>query len=164
MLWYEFKSPFKAFTRIILVGELDGIQRLALIHATEDFEPHATWQFSHQHFAEAEQQLLDYAQGLRTAFTLRLNPQGTIFQKQVWQALQTIPYGETRSYQQIAEQIGRPKSYRPVGNANHQNPIPIVIPCHRVITQSQKLSGYAYGADIKQQLLNLEKSRQHQPV
>ena len=86
-----------------------------------------------------------------------LKPKGTEFQQQVWQQLQKIPYGELQTYKDIAIKIGNPKSARAVGMANHNNPIPIIIPCHRVIGQNQKLVGYALGLEMKEFLINLEK-------
>lgn len=105
---------------------------------------------------EASQQLLDYLQGTRTDFTVPLAPEGTAFQKKVWNALQTIPYGETWSYKRLAQEIGNPKACRAVGMANNRNPIAIMIPCHRVVGANGKLVGYAGGLDIKEQLLRLE--------
>ncbi|MDR2437962.1 MAG: methylated-DNA--[protein]-cysteine S-methyltransferase [Planctomycetaceae bacterium] len=105
----------------------------------------------------AAQQIKEYLNGQRTAFDLPLKPEGTEFQQTVWKALQTISYGETRSYRDIAEQIGSPKACRAVGRANHQNPITIIIPCHRVIGADGSLTGYGGGLKLKQQLLNLEK-------
>lgn len=105
---------------------------------------------------EACTQLEAYFSGKRKEFDLPLQPRGTIFQKSVWEALCTIPYGETRSYKDIAQQIGNPKACRAIGMANHNNPIAIIIPCHRVIGAGGSLTGYAGGLDIKQQLLNLE--------
>ncbi len=105
---------------------------------------------------EAAKQLEEYFKGQRQVFDLPLNPQGTVFQKQVWQALCQIPYGETRSYKDIAEMIGNPKACRAVGGANNKNPIMIVIPCHRVIGANGKLVGYGGGLNIKEYLLNLE--------
>lgn len=105
---------------------------------------------------EAAKQLEEYFKGERREFQLPLNPQGTAFQKQVWQALCQIPYGETRSYKDIAEMIGNPKACRAVGGANNKNPIMIVIPCHRVIGANGKLVGYGGGLNIKEYLLNIE--------
>lgn len=105
---------------------------------------------------EAAQQLEEYLEGNRKEFTIKLAPQGTVFQQKVWKALLEIPYGETRSYQQIARTIGNPKAYRAVGMANHNNPIMCVIPCHRVIGANGKMVGYAGGVDIKIRLLQLE--------
>lgn len=105
---------------------------------------------------EAATQLMEYFAGKRRTFSLPLAPKGTPFQKEVWQALSSIPYGQTRSYADIAAQVGRPKAYRAVGMANNRNPIPIVIPCHRVVGSSGDMVGYAYGTKIKRYLLELE--------
>ena len=107
---------------------------------------------------EAYRQLSEYLLGERKRFDLPLNPQGTVFQQQVWKALCDIPYGETRSYKQIAEAIGNPKAVRAVGMANNRNPLLIVVPCHRVIGANGKLVGYAAGIEKKEFLLKLEKS------
>jgi methylated-DNA-[protein]-cysteine S-methyltransferase len=107
---------------------------------------------------EAAMQLQHYLAGKRKSFDLPLAPDGTEFQQTVWSALQVIPYGETRSYVEVAKRVGRPKAARAVGMANNKNPIPIFIPCHRVIGANGKLVGYAGGLDVKQYLLNLEKN------
>ena len=107
---------------------------------------------------EAYRQLSEYLLGNRKYFELPLNPKGTDFQRKVWQALCDIPYGETRSYKQIAEAIGKPKAIRAVGMANNRNPLLIVVPCHRVIGADGKLVGYAAGIEKKEFLLKLEKS------
>ena len=105
---------------------------------------------------EAARQLNEYFAGRRRVFDLPLRPTGTPFQQKIWQALQTIPYGQTRSYQEIAGQIGNFKACRAVGYANHNNPIAIIIPCHRVIGKSGRLTGYAGGLELKERLLRLE--------
>lgn len=102
-------------------------------------------------------QLIEYLEGNRKKFDVPFNPKGTKFMQQVWTALQEIPYGEVRSYSEIAKRIGNPKSARAVGMANHRNPIPIIIPCHRVIEANGKLGGYALGIENKEFLLQLEK-------
>lgn len=107
---------------------------------------------------EGRRQLLEYLAGERQTFDLPLAPAGTPFQREVWKALQTIPYGQTRSYGDIARQIGRPKAFRAVGMANHENPIPIFIPCHRVVGSDGSLTGYAGGLELKKALLGLEGS------
>ncbi|MGB4439469.1 MAG: methylated-DNA--[protein]-cysteine S-methyltransferase, partial [Sedimentibacter sp.] len=107
----------------------------------------------------ASNQLNEYLNGIRTAFDLPLNPEGTEFQKKVWTALCEIPYGETRSYKQIAEAAGNSKASRAVGMANNKNPIMIFIPCHRVIGANGSLVGYAGGLDMKEKLLALEKGK-----
>ncbi len=104
----------------------------------------------------ATQQLEEYFAGTRSRFELELDFAGTEFQKKVWQALLTIPFGQTRSYSQIAEQIGHPSAVRAVGAANGKNPISIVTPCHRVIGASGKLTGFAGGLAAKERLLTLE--------
>ena len=101
-------------------------------------------------------QIKEYIDGKRTVFDLPLHPNGTEFQIKVWKALTEIPYGETRSYKDIAISIGNEKACRAVGMANNKNPIPIIIPCHRVVGSNKKLVGYAGGLDLKQKLLNLE--------
>jgi methylated-DNA-[protein]-cysteine S-methyltransferase len=103
-----------------------------------------------------ERQLAEYFAGRRKAFDLTLDFAGTEFQKRVWRALLTIPFGETRTYAQIAKQVGDPKAVRAVGAANGRNPISIVAPCHRVIGSNGKLTGFAGGLDVKAQLLRLE--------
>ena len=108
---------------------------------------------------KAATQLREYFAGTRRDFSLPLAPAGTPFQQSVWQALQTIPYGETRTYGHIAVQIGHNKSFRAVGMANNRNPIVIVVPCHRVLGYDGKLTGYVGGLDIKERLLDLEKRR-----
>lgn len=101
-------------------------------------------------------QLDEYFAGTRTTFDFPLRLQGTPFQEKVWAALRDIPYGETRSYQQIAQAIGQPKACRAVGMANHRNPIYIVVPCHRVVGANGALTGYGGGLDMKKALLELE--------
>ena len=101
-------------------------------------------------------QLDEYFANVRQDFDLPLNPSGTLFQKKVWEALTKVPYGETRTYKEIAIAIGNEKACRAVGMANHNNPIAIIIPCHRVIGSDGSLTGYAGGLHIKQALLDLE--------
>lgn len=105
---------------------------------------------------EAGRQLRDYLAGKRIEFALPLAPVGTEFMITVWEALRAIPYGETKSYKSIAQSIGRPRAARAIGLANHKNPIPILIPCHRVIGADGKLIGYLGGLQIKKHLLELE--------
>ncbi len=104
----------------------------------------------------ATRQLAEYFQGRRRSFDLPLEVRGTPFQQRVWKALRRIPYGETRSYGEIARQVGSPRAARAVGMANHANPVAIVIPCHRVIAAGGALGGYACGIEFKRRLLDLE--------
>ncbi|MEE4662068.1 MAG: methylated-DNA--[protein]-cysteine S-methyltransferase [Halieaceae bacterium] len=101
-------------------------------------------------------QLREYFAGQRQAFSLPVAPQGTDFQRQVWAALQAIPFGSTRSYAEIAHAIGKPRAVRAVGAANARNPLPLVVPCHRVIGSNGRLTGFAGGLATKQFLLTLE--------
>jgi methylated-DNA-[protein]-cysteine S-methyltransferase len=104
----------------------------------------------------AAEQINEYLAGKRRAFGFKINPQGTPFQLEVWRALTAIPYGETRSYGQIAEAASNPKAFRAAGMANNKNPLMIVIPCHRVIGADGSLTGYAGGLWVKEKLLGIE--------
>jgi len=110
----------------------------------------------HPILLQTERQLSEYFAGKRRSFSLALDMRGTSFQKNVWEALLAIPFGETRSYGQLAKQLGNPNATRAVGAANGRNPISIIVPCHRVIGSSGKLTGFAGGLDVKAHLLNLE--------
>jgi methylated-DNA-[protein]-cysteine S-methyltransferase len=108
---------------------------------------------------EAIRQLKAYFRGDLEEFDLKLDAAGTEFQRRTWKALQRIPYGRTISYAELARRVGSPKAVRAVGTANGWNPLPVVVPCHRVIGSNGKLTGYGGGLDIKQQLLELEGAR-----
>ena len=109
----------------------------------------------------AARQLREYFAGKRQYFELALDPCGTAFQQEVWTSLQTIPFGEVRSYRDIAHEVGRPKAVRAVGAANGRNPIPIIVPCHRVIGSDGSLTGFAGGLETKKLLLQLEGALPH---
>lgn len=132
-----------------ILWENDDPKRVRLDHGLEDKK--------HKVLVEAERQLLEYFAGTRDAFSLPLDFSGTPFQKKVWAALCRIPFGETRSYADIAKEVGSPKAVRAVGSANGKNPISIVAPCHRVIGKNGKLTGFAGGLKVKGFLLGLEK-------
>lgn len=118
-----------------------------------------------QHLALARQELAAYFAGRLRAFSLALDVRGTPFQRHVWQTLRTISYGKTLSYAMLANHIGRPGACRAVGNANGKNPLPIIIPCHRVIHADGSLGGYAAGRDVKRFLLTLEaKNHEKNPL
>ena len=108
---------------------------------------------------QAARELTEYFEGKRTVFTFPMRAQGTAFQKSVWDALLTIPFGETRTYGEIARQVENEKGSRAVGMACNRNPIMIAVPCHRVVGAKGALTGYAYGTDMKQELLNLEQKK-----
>ena len=112
----------------------------------------------HPVLVEAERQLREYFAGRRQIFDLKLDFVGTPFQRTVWKALLTIPFGQTRSYGQIAKQVGRPSASRAVGAANGRNPVSIVAPCHRVVGSTGALTGFGGGLDVKERLLRLEGS------
>jgi methylated-DNA-[protein]-cysteine S-methyltransferase len=131
---------------ILWENDREGRVRLNLVAERND----------HPVLVEAERQLAEYFAGRRTRFTLKLDVTGTAFQRKVWQALLTIPFGETRSYAQIARQIGHPAAARAVGAANGRNPVSIVAPCHRVIGSTGALIGFAAGLAVKSRLLALE--------
>ncbi|MEG0177404.1 methylated-DNA--[protein]-cysteine S-methyltransferase [Anaerorhabdus sp.] len=107
---------------------------------------------------QVEKELLEYLDGVRKVFSVPIKLKGTEFQMDVLRAMQTIPYGEVRSYKDLAIMINRPKAARAVGNACNKNPIAIIVPCHRVIASNHKLGGYGYGVDSKIRLLKIENS------
>ena len=138
------------------IGEDDG-GITHIIFSTED-SPSENYELKETPLIrEAHKQLEEYFQGIRKEFDLPLNQTGTPFMQKVWKALYEIPYGETKSYKDVAIAVGNPKACRAVGMANNRNPISIVVPCHRVIGTSGSLVGYGGGLDIKTFLLNLEK-------
>lgn len=143
---------------LTLAGRGSVLTNLRMLNQT--YEPSRTgWTRDDTVFARATEQLDAYFAGELTDFEIELDLQGTEFQQRVWKALLTIPFGQTRSYGEIAEQIGAPGAARAVGLANGHNPIAIVVPCHRVIGASGKLTGYGGGLDRKQTLLALEQRR-----
>ena len=141
---------------ILLVGKDKYLHSLTLPTQRSSDWPRPDWQPTTTEFDECVRQLDKYFAGKLRKFSLNLAPQGTLFQREVWDALLQIPYGETRSYQDIAHAIGNPNAVRAVGNSNARNPIAIIIPCHRVIGANGKLTGYAGGLAYKRALLDLE--------
>jgi methylated-DNA-[protein]-cysteine S-methyltransferase len=144
--------------KLMLAGCDDhGLRYIAFQCGKGAMAPRPDWRQSATPFRAVERQLREYFQGKRTTFDLKVHPKGTPFQKAVWKALAAIPYGETRSYGEIAKTIGRPAAVRAVGLANGRNPLPIVIPCHRVIGANGQLVGYGGGLPVKQALLDRER-------
>ncbi|HYE12628.1 MAG TPA: methylated-DNA--[protein]-cysteine S-methyltransferase [Patescibacteria group bacterium] len=137
------------------ITERDG--RITNVYITNDELPQDMQVYETPLLKEAVKQLKGYLAGELKEFSLPLEPSGTDFMKQVWSALCEIPYGETASYKDIAEKVGKPKAARAVGLANNRNPIPIFIPCHRVIGANGSLTGYRGGLEMKKKLLDLEK-------
>jgi methylated-DNA-[protein]-cysteine S-methyltransferase len=141
---------------LLLAGDDDGLSLIGFPQGKMRHDPEPDWIFNEKPFAAARQQLEEYFAGERKDFDLPLHLSGTDFQVQVLEELQRIPYGETTSYGDIAKRIGRPKAMRAVGAANGRNPIPIIVPCHRVIGSSGDLTGFGGGLDTKEALLRLE--------
>ncbi len=133
---------------VAILWENDSPRRVRLSELVADEQ--------HPVIVETERQLGEYFAGRRKAFSVALDMRGTRFQKDVWEALLAIPFGETRSYGQLAKQLGNPQATRAVGAANGRNPISIIVPCHRVIGSSGKLTGFAGGLETKANLLSLE--------
>ncbi len=151
---------------LLLAGHEHGLCRIAFpdCEAGQPPDPHSAglghinvqWRKQPVAFGAARAQLDAYFAGTLRSFDLPLEPHGSAFQQRVWAALQAIPYGQTRSYQDIAYAIGQPAACRAVGMANHRNPLPIVIPCHRVIGKNGALTGFGGGLATKRFLLQLE--------
>ena len=147
-----------------VVGDARGIERVDLPRSAA-CEPDPSWQPAPTSppaaLRDAERQLAEYFEGARRDFDLPLSAEGTPFQRQVWDELRRIPYGETISYGELARRIGKPTASRAVGAANGRNPIAIVVPCHRVIGTDGTLIGYGGGLPVKQALLALERRAAH---
>jgi methylated-DNA-[protein]-cysteine S-methyltransferase len=140
----------------LLAGDDDALCLVSFPEGSMRRDPDPDWIYNEKPFALARQQLTEYFAGERREFDLPLKLSGTEFQMSVLHALQHIPYGETTSYAEIAERIGRPKAVRAVGAANGRNPLPIIVPCHRVIGSHGELTGFGGGLDTKEALLRLE--------
>ena len=153
MLYIHHDTPVGT---LLLAGDGRALTEVHFANEGRRVEPEPGWQRDATPFREVCRQLDEYFAGARKVFALRLAPSGTPFQLAVLQELQRIPYGETRSYSEVARAIGRPSAQRAVGAANGRNPIPIIIPCHRVIGQSGKLVGFGGGLPVKRYLLDLE--------
>ncbi len=141
---------------LLLVEENGKLEQLMFPVQHQNKQRDSGWEKNRTPFLEVIKQLDTYFAGKSTSFSLDLSPAGTAFQRQVWQELSKIPYGETIHYGLLAEKIGNPKASRAVGMANGKNPIPIIIPCHRVIGKNGSLTGFGGGLEIKKQLLQLE--------
>ena len=141
---------------LLLAGDSQALRMVSFQSSKHAEPPQADWKQDKAPFAEVIRQLRAYFRGERKEFDLPLAPEGTEFQLRVWNRLRTIPYGETISYAQLAERIGNPKAVRAVGLANGSNPIPIIIPCHRVIGSDGSLTGFGGGLPTKKMLLELE--------
>lgn len=143
--------------RLLLAGNRAGLKLIGFARGQGTIQPESDWRHSDRYFTEVIRQLDAYFKGELRSFDLPLALEGTAFQKSVWQELLKIPYGTTVSYREIARRIGKPKAVRAVGAANGRNPLPIVVPCHRVISSDGSLIGYGGGLQIKEFLLELER-------
>jgi len=151
-----FESPVGP---LLLAGSKAGLQLVSFAAGDRAKSVDPEWRLDNSAFVDVVRQLQSYFAGERKNFDLSLLLEGTDFQKTVWTALRKIPYGETISYKELAEMIGKPRAVRAVGAANGANPIPIIIPCHRVIGNDGSLTGFGGGLPLKKRLLELE-SRQ----
>ena len=142
---------------LLLAGDGDGLRRIMFPEEHEGKPVPKGWRRDDDAFADAVAQLSAYFAGTLTAFDLPLRPAGTAFQQTVWRALREIPFGATTSYGALAARIGRPKASRAVGAANGANPLPIVVPCHRVIGADGSLPGFGGGIEVKRFLLEHER-------
>lgn len=141
---------------LLLAGDDEALCMVSFPEGSKRREPQTDWIYSDKPFKDACEQLRAYFDGTLQEFDLKLRPTGTEFQRRVLEELRKIPYGTTTSYGAIAKRIGRPKAVRAVGAANGRNPIPIIIPCHRVIGSSGDLTGFGGGLPVKEALLRLE--------
>lgn len=144
---------------LLLISDGDALTGLAMEESNHPVRPGESWLLDKGPFHDATAQLDQYFAGERSDFDLPVALRGTPFQMRVWEALREIPYGETRSYQEIARRVDSPRAVRAVGGANGRNPVAIVIPCHRVIGADGSLTGYGGGLWRKEFLMNLERSR-----
>ncbi len=141
---------------ILVAGDESGLRRINFQRGTAPQPVEPDWILDAAAMGRAIEQLGAYFAGQLRQFDLRLAPRGTPFQQRVWQALRGIPYGQTATYGQIAARLGKPGGARAVGGANGRNPLPIVVPCHRVVAAQGKLGGFTGGLDLKRGLLALE--------
>ncbi|MCZ4694652.1 methylated-DNA--[protein]-cysteine S-methyltransferase [Ancylomarina euxinus] len=141
---------------LLIIAQEFALKKIVFQPKEKAHDIHPEWIQGAELIEQAKRELTAYFNGQLKKFTVNVNPQGTPFQKQIWKEVIAIPHGHVCSYQDVANNIDHPKACRAVGRANSQNPIPIIIPCHRVIGKSGKLTGYAGGLDRKQNLLKLE--------
>lgn len=153
MYWCETDTPVG---RLLLAGDAAALRLVHFQSGPRPVRSPPQWREDGVPFARALAQLGEYFAGARRSFRLRLAPQGTVFQLAVWQALRSIPYGQTVSYGELARRLGNARGARAVGLANGANPLPIIVPCHRVIGADGSLTGFGGGLYIKRALLSLE--------
>ena len=152
----DFKNFESPIGKLVLIASDKKLISILFENTKPDVLENSTENQNNSILFQTEHQLNEYFSGNRKKFDIPLKLDGTIFQKKVWKELQKIPYGETISYQELAKRVGDINKSRAVGNANGRNPIPIIVPCHRVILKNGKLGGYGGGLEIKRFLLDLE--------
>ena len=152
----QYRKMSSPLGELVLMGTDNVLERIGFREGKGFIRVHNDWQTSSHAFEDAVHQLEEYFFGSRKVFDLKLKPCGTSFQLVVLEALSLVPYGKTQSYQDIANAVGRPKAVRAVGAASGRNPLPIVIPCHRVIGSDGRLTGFSGGLAAKRYLLDLE--------
>jgi methylated-DNA-[protein]-cysteine S-methyltransferase len=155
LYWHEIDSPIG---RLLLAGDGDSITQVCFQSGPRPLRAPGGWVHDAAPFRAAIAQLGEYFAGRRRAFDLPLAPRGTEFQRRVWRELTAIPYGKTISYGELARRIGKPSASRAVGLANGANPLPVIVPCHRVIGADGSLTGFGGGLPIKRKLLALEEA------
>jgi len=160
LYWHEIDSPIG---RLLLAGDGASLIQVGFQAGPHPLRPEDDWIADGAPFRQAIAQLGEYFAGERRRFDLPLAPRGTDFQRQVWRALTEIPYGKTVSYGELARRIGKPGAPRAVGLANGANPLPIIVPCHRVIGADGSLTGFGGGLPIKRKLLALEGAGPEEP-
>ncbi len=161
LYWHEIDSPVG---RLLLAGDGESLIQVSFQAGPRPRQAPDGWVADPAPFRDAIAQLGDYFDGRRRGFDLPLEPRGTEFQRRVWRALTDIPYGKTISYGELARRIGQPSASRAVGLANGANPLPIIVPCHRVIGANGSLTGFGGGLPIKRQLLALEGATPERPA
>ncbi len=154
-LYYDYMAS--PIGNLLLAGDGESLVQIGFPAGKAALRHQPDWVHDRSLFLQVKEQLREYFAGELREFTVPLAPRGTDFQLQVWIALRSIPYGERISYGELASQIGRPKASRAVGSANGRNPLPIIIPCHRVVGSSGALVGFGGGLEAKQALLELER-------
>ncbi|MDD9902479.1 MAG: methylated-DNA--[protein]-cysteine S-methyltransferase [Rhodospirillaceae bacterium] len=142
--------------RLMIAGAGEVVVLINFPTGSQALQPRPEWQRDDAMFGDAKRQLTEYFDGTRTDFTMAVAMDGTDFQKECWTALRQVPFGATVSYGELARRAGRPKASRAVGAANHANPLPIVVPCHRVIGSDKSLTGFGGGLETKLKLLAME--------
>ena len=140
----------------MLAGDKDFLKLIEFLDQKKEKKPEKNWIYSASRFKQENDELIKYFEGELKNFSVKCHITGTAFQTKVLNELKTIPYGKTMSYSDVADRIGHPKAYRAVGSANGKNRLPIIFPCHRVISNNGELGGFSGGLSIKRKLLELE--------